>query len=137
MIKIIITGTTIIADPAICKAKSVPFLSCKSAKPTDNVYNDSSLATISGHRKLFQPAINVKITWTANIGFDNGRISLKKINISLPPSNRAASIRSSGIVVINWRIKNILKAEIKPGKIIPDRSEEHTSELQSRFDLVC
>src|SRR5699024_615498 len=88
--------------------------------PTDNVYNDSSLATISGQRKLFQPAINVKITWTANIGFDNGRISLKKINISLPPSNRAASIRSSGIVVINWRIKNILKAEIKPGKIIPD-----------------
>src|SRR5699024_11277470 len=32
------------------------------------------------------------------------------------------------------------KAELengKPGVVMEDRSEEHTSELQSRFDLVC
>src|SRR5699024_11578384 len=30
-----------------------------------------------------------------------------------------------------------LCSAVKPGAIAPVRSEEHTSELQSRFDLVC
>src|SRR5699024_12026755 len=33
--------------------------------------------------------------------------------------------------------KNLNCRRIKKLKIFPKRSEEHTSELQSRFDLVC
>src|SRR5699024_12634353 len=29
------------------------------------------------------------------------------------------------------------QSEVKRGQLVPRRSEEHTSELQSRFDLVC
>src|SRR5699024_11456424 len=31
----------------------------------------------------------------------------------------------------------IIKRTIGTGNLLPSRSEEHTSELQSRFDLVC
>ncbi|MNF14945.1 hypothetical protein D3C80_2173460 [compost metagenome] len=60
-INIITIGTTINAAPAICRPKAVPYWPFKSDKPTDKVYSFSSLAIISGHRKLFHAPIKVNI----------------------------------------------------------------------------
>src|SRR5699024_11342579 len=66
----------------------------------------------------------------------------KKIKIKIPNPKKytlngmrqpnEANHPATSIVIIPPKL---LKAELKP--IICVRSEEHTSELQSRFDLVC
>src|SRR5699024_12099701 len=97
------------------------------------------------------------------IGEDTfGKICLKIIRKSLAPSALIASIYSSFLVsnveprtilaktgmentataMITFcklppRTLTIAKANKIPGKAKRTRSEEHTSELQSRFDLVC
>src|SRR5207249_7399672 len=47
-------------------------------------------------------------------------------------SRRSSSSCKRGTGALAWRLKGHLY-----GKPSPFRSEEHTSELQSRFDLVC
>src|SRR5699024_12563189 len=65
-------------------------------------------------------------------------------NFLIQPSSPFAPLRRP----VRSNTANIAKAVIKDGKAMdklmntcmnfnPSRSEEHTSELQSRFDLVC
>src|SRR5207249_9164006 len=54
---------------------------------------------------------------------------------SLPPSNWAHSISLAGGVNLPMRTR--INANAAWGLHLQNRSEEHTSELQSRFDLVC
>src|SRR5207249_6100380 len=48
------------------------------------------------------------------------------------PDNRRPVDFASRIQILEQ-----LKTHANPRKLLKDRSEEHTSELQSRFDLVC
>src|SRR6266513_6301454 len=50
----------------------------------------------------------------------------------------ALPIASGGVVVLNEDVVRALSiAPATVHRVAVDRSEEHTSELQSRFDLVC
>lgn len=119
MMKMITIGTTMNVEPAICRAKFPPYWPFNKLRPTDNVYKLSSFAIINGHRKLFHPAMNVKIPCTAMIGLEIGRINCMNTRNSLAPSRRAASSSSSGIVDINCLNKKILNAPTKPGRTTP------------------
>src|SRR5690349_23477492 len=46
-------------------------------------------------------------------------------------------LRTQKIFTISPRLWNLPNATRKPSAPSPNRSEEHTSELQSRRDLVC
>src|SRR5207249_8862545 len=49
-----------------------------------------------------------------------------------PTAESAAPIREGDLLLMDvWGKKKT------PGSVYYDRSEEHTSELQSRFDIVC
>src|SRR5207248_10350790 len=60
----------------------------------------------------------------------------------LKPSNQVEIDLVSDIVAARWRLRRIWRYEtamldIEMDSQAPDRSEEHTSELQSPYDLVC
>src|SRR5699024_11926948 len=72
---------------------------------------------------------------TATMGMERGRMTETKRRSLFAPSSSAASMMLSGTPV--WKkvfAMNKFHAETVPGRM---RSEEHTSELQSRFELVC
>src|SRR5699024_11905175 len=49
----------------------------------------------------------------------------------------AAGSHGAWLSTLIWRSLYSLVKERPEGKLMVQRSEEHTSELQSRFDLVC
>src|SRR5699024_12001468 len=63
--------------------------------------------------------------------FDPSRSSTEAPEAATAVSGPAAGA-SSAAAGRNFRIRNSISATASPA-----RSEEHTSELQSRFDLVC
>jgi hypothetical protein len=58
--------------------------------------------TIIGHRTSFQEDINVIIPTVTIAGRELGHNILNKIENSLQPSIRAASIRSTGMLLKYW-----------------------------------
>ena len=71
---------------------------------------------MSGHVKLFQAPINVKIA-TVNIeDFTKGKMTVRKILLVVAPSIFADSMSSSGIAIIAFLITNTPKA-VGRGKI--------------------
>src|SRR5437868_15422737 len=82
---------------------------------------------------------------------DTTEIYTLSLHDALPISARSLRSGPEGLAVLvrasradpgpcvreSARIRFICPATGSSGPIAPDRSEEHTSELQSRFDLVC
>src|SRR5699024_12789932 len=95
------------------------------------------------------PADFTPVCTTEFIGFQNISSQLKEMNTELPGlsidsiSSHIAWIRNieeNFNTKIEFPVIADLSMEVseKFGMIMPnERSEEHTSELQSRFDLVC
>src|SRR5437868_10858236 len=50
---------------------------------------------------------------------------------------RSRKPRSNSLINTSRNIERSLIRRLRPGSGSAQRSEEHTSELQSRFDLVC
>ena len=61
----------------------------------------------SGHKKLFQAYKNEKIASVAIAGPLSGTKICHNTRNRLAPSNMAASSKSLGIEMKNWRIKNV------------------------------
>src|SRR5947207_7705631 len=61
--------------------------------------------------------------------------------LPLPPETVAGVGLFSGKIILATPLRQVLKVAIPPSVIVTieeaDRSEEHTSELQSHSDLVC
>lgn len=81
--KIIMIGTTMKVEPAICRANWLSFCPLSSDSPTDKVYSFSSFAIMSGHKKLFHPPMKVRMACTAIIGVEMGSTICKKCGIPL------------------------------------------------------
>src|SRR5699024_11750655 len=64
-------------------------------------------------------------------------VSLKQSPIMLKININLMSYFSGGIYMSNNKQPEVIDPEDKRYKDDDYRSEEHTSELQSRFDLVC
>ena len=57
----------------------------------------------------------MKIVSVIHAGLTDGMMNFQKIVNSLAPSMRAASSISSGIVIMNWRIRNTPKLPASTG----------------------
>lgn len=70
--KSIMIGNTKKVEPAIWSANWLSFCPLNSKRPTDKVYSFSSFAIMSGHKKLFQPPMKVRMACTGKIGVEIG-----------------------------------------------------------------
>src|SRR5687768_3630695 len=61
--------------------------------------------------------------------------STTKVQVVLPEDQPLGSVRTTPIP--GWTIKTTTRQLEKPIEMFGERSEEHTSELQSRLHLVC
>src|SRR5699024_2541563 len=77
--------------------------------------------------------IKVGILITSNLAAVDGFSSTSSFKILAFPSSSPANSSNTGAIILHGPHQVAQKAT----KLTPDRSEEHTSELQSRFDLVC
>src|SRR5699024_12855870 len=67
-----------------------------------------------------------------NTDEETGRI----VEFEEKPEHPKSNLASMGIYIFNWKLlRKMLMADMKDSE--SSRSEEHTSELQSRFDIVC
>src|SRR5699024_11356004 len=96
-----------------------------SSIPTGTVRMSFVLVSVIAKRYSFQAMMKVYTPAETSPGMDTGTITRHNAVMVLPPSTLTASSSSLGTV---FRY---------PVSITTQRSEEHTSELQSRCDLVC
>src|SRR5699024_11623742 len=89
-----------------------------------------SLYTLSLHDAL--PILVVK-------GAGNVLAKLARCCTPVPPDEIEGFVtRGQGVTVYRADCRNVQQLRQEPGRLVEvERSEEHTSELQSRFDLVC
>src|SRR5699024_11830746 len=97
----------------------------------DFVYNHPKLAIEPGQELFTQadivvPAALQNVISTANVGDIKAKLVVEAANLPTDAGAQAA-LREKGVTVVPDFIANA-------GGV---RSEEHTSELQSRFDVVC
>ena len=105
--------------PVMMACQLLPASPEKLASPTGMVNIVGFATAIRGQRKAFQLPMKLKMARMARAGVTRGRTTVKKIRNSPFPSTRAASMRSSGIVPMNWRIRKTPKALIMPGNMMP------------------
>ncbi|MCY1241131.1 hypothetical protein D9M72_540180 [compost metagenome] len=84
---------------------------------TGRVYMSSVCATTSGHRKLFQDPRKVRMPRVASGGPHRGMTIRRNVRSSPAPSIRAASIRESGMPMMNWRMRNTPIGAARNGRI--------------------
>jgi hypothetical protein len=82
-------GSSMKVEPAIWSANWLSFCPLSSERPTDKVYSFSSFAIMSGHKKLFQLPMKVRMTCTAKIGVEIGSTICRTVRNSPAPSRRA------------------------------------------------
>src|SRR5699024_9923138 len=99
----------------------------------------------SGYSRSFQWMTNRKIAVAAIEGADSGRAIRREVRKGPAPSIELASNIDLGSVFMNPPMMKVATGRVivmlistRPSRLSSSpRSEEHTSELQSRFDLVC
>src|SRR5690625_6848286 len=77
-----------------------------------------------------------------SMSVNNLTVQWGSISVTLPPKTSLCSLTPCSVsfhstVIITTRRDSLLKTTISPPLLLPSRSEEHTSELQSRGHLVC
>jgi len=77
----------------------------------------SVCAATSGHRKLFHDARKVRMPRVASGGPHSGMTTRAKMRSSPAPSMRAASMSSSGMPSMNWRMRNTPSGVVMNGRI--------------------
>jgi hypothetical protein len=110
-------GTTVIVTPAAIERKSDEKNPWSAASPTGSVIWVRSWSISDGHRKSFHDVTNVKIATAAIDGRTIGTRICHQIRHSPAPSTRAASIRSFGTPRNAWRMRKMLNALARAGKI--------------------
>src|SRR5699024_11855607 len=96
---------------------------------TTDIYT-LSLTTLFRSYSSKTDGINLDTIKTATLTVETNNQELTKLKLDITPLDRLEGSNSE------YRIENaaISKSMIRLGSL---RSEEHTSELQSRFDIVC
>src|SRR5207249_10862509 len=81
------------------------------------------------------PTLFRSVPTQASFAFENSlHVAIDHLNVTVPRGNTT-------IILVNvnntGNIATTVRTEIRPQNLDRIRSEEHTSELQSRFDIVC
>ena len=111
-------GTTVIVTPAATDRKSELKKLSSAASPTGSVLLAGVGSISDGHRKSFQDVTKVKIATVATVGRTSGNATCHQIRHSRAPSTRAASISSLGTLLNAWRIRKMLNALARLGRMM-------------------
>ena len=122
-------GAMAMAEAAIMRFQSEVCWPAKVAMPALSGMFDSRVVTISGHNRSFQLHSTVVMATANRLGLTSGNITFQNTCQGLQPSRRAASSSSFGSDMNACRIRNVPKAENRPGNTMPHGVSNRLSPL--------